>query len=196
MIKQSIYWKTELMKLSLKLTLGRSIKRKWNSPQYGKFEKEVMIGFYIIRKLMESQKLPNFIASMKHLGNKYPNSGANVTLINNHQLEELYNFKEGKSVKFDLKFIINQIVHSYIFSPAFEVSEMGGQLNLSSIYFCYDDHRNKWIYEITLDTIINLFKKVAQSDVTLIQYQFNIQKRDYNVVQHDALHKNMERNNL
>lgn len=119
MIHESIYWKRELTKLSKKLTARIPYKRFWTGAQNGAFEKEVMNGFYMVRKLLESQKLPNIIASTKLIGRKYPNNGTDVHLMNNHRFFEHYDFDNGKDEKFDLKFLINQIVHKLYFLTQF-----------------------------------------------------------------------------
>ena len=187
MIHESYYWKTELVKLSKKLTARIPYKRFWTDSQNGAFEKEVMIGFYMVRKLLKSQKLPNIIASTKLNGLKYPNNGTDVHLMNNHRFPEHYDFENGKDEKFELKFLINQIVHSYIFSPDFEINEETGDMTLSSIHVCSDDHRNKWIYEISLKTVIDLFDKVGRSNVTSAHYMYDPQKKDYRVSQSDGV---------
>lgn len=187
MIHESYYWKRELTKLAKKLTNRIPCKRFWTDAQNGAFEKEVMIGFYVVRKLLESQKLPNIIASTKLIGIKYPNNGTDVHLMNNHRFPEHYDFENGKDEKFDLKFLINQIVHSYIFSPNFDIDETNGDMTLSAIHFCSDDHRNKWIYEVSIQTIIELFDKVGQSNVTSAHYFYDHQKKDYKVSQSDGI---------
>jgi len=185
MIYESYYWKTELIKLSKKLTKRIPYKRFWTDAQNGAFEKEIMIGFYIVRKLIESQKLPNRLVSTKIVGRKFPNKNVTVHLMNTHRFYEHYDFENGKTDKFDLKFLINQIVHSYIFSPEFDINEETGEMTLSSIHFCSDDQRNKWIYEPRLSTIINLFDKIGNSVVTNSHMTFDANKNDYRIVQGD-----------
>ncbi|MGV3527841.1 MAG: hypothetical protein ACO1OO_03020 [Flavisolibacter sp.] len=186
MIYESYYWKSELIKLSKKLTKRIRYKRFWTDSQNGAFEKEIMIGFYVIRKLIEAHKVPNELISTKIKGKRYPNKGKIVHLMNNHKFPEYYDFENGKEDKLDLKFLINQIVHSYIFSPNFELND-AGDLELSTIHFCSDDHRNKWIYELTLLNIIELFEKIGNSNVTSASYYFDEQKKDYRTKQSDGI---------
>lgn len=183
MIYESHYWKTELIKLSNKLTKRIPYKRFWTDAQNGAFEKEIMIGFYIVRKLIESQKLPNRLVSTKISGRKFPNNGTIVHLMNTHRFYDHYDFDSGKTENFDLKFLINQIVHSYIFSPDFNINESNGEMTLSAIHFCSDDQRNKWIYELSLTTVIELFKKIGNSHVTNSSMTFDENKKDYRVNQ-------------
>ncbi|MCS6725760.1 hypothetical protein, partial [Proteus mirabilis] len=56
MIYDSVYWKDELIKLADKLEM-RVIQRRWWDKSYYTLEKEIFLGFYSIRKLIESQKI-------------------------------------------------------------------------------------------------------------------------------------------
>ena len=56
MIGESYYWKKELVKLAIKLDKRTKQKRAWTEAQHGTFEKEITIGFYIIRKLIEAKQ--------------------------------------------------------------------------------------------------------------------------------------------
>src|SRR6476660_1862320 len=111
MIYESHYWKKELLKLATKIEKRIPYKRSWTDSQNGDFEKEVMIGFYMIRRLTESFKLTNNIIATNISGFKYPNKGKIVTLMNNHRFMELYDFKQRRKGKFTLAFLINQIIH-------------------------------------------------------------------------------------
>jgi hypothetical protein len=187
MIYESHYWKIELVKLSKKLTNRIPYKRFWTDAQNGAFEKEIMIGFYIVRKLIESKKLPNRLVSTKIPGRKFPNSGTTVHLMNTHRFYDHYDFDNGKTEKLDLIFLINQIVHSYIFSPDFDINEDNGEMTLSAIHFCSDDQRNKWIYELSLSTVIDLFAKIGNSHVTNSSMTFDDNKKDYRVIHDDEI---------
>ena len=180
MIYESQYWKKQLIKSAAKINRRMTTKRIWTVEQIGGFEQEVMIGFYMIRKLMDAKKLTNIICSTKIEGEKYMNNGRTVTLLNNHNPDKLYNLNTPFVQKFDLKFLINQIVHSYLFYPDFE--EMSdGIYALDKLYFTSDDNRNKFLYSIKISDIINLFVKVGECVVLSISYEFNNNKNDYDV---------------
>lgn len=209
MIYESYYWRKELLKLAAKIEKRIPYKRPWTDSQNGDFEKEVMIGFYMIRKLKESFKLTNNIIATNIKGFKYPNKGKLVTLMNNHRFMELYDFEQPKKDKFNLTFLINQIVHSYIFSPKFDVNsdaiissiddkdaitweDVHGVINsvkieLTGILFCSDDKRNEFLYELSVKDIIELFKKTGNCNITSSSRTFNEKKKDYDVVQTDEV---------
>jgi len=148
MIYKSYYWKKELIKLSRKLTKRLTQTNWWTEVQHGTFEKEIMIGFYIIRKLIEANKLSNEIVSTKIKGFKFPNIGKTIHVMNNHRFYEFFNFDNPKPNNFNLIFLANQIVHSYLFSPSFDPEDF----SLNGIHFSSDKDRNTWLYEISIDT--------------------------------------------
>lgn len=209
MIYESYYWRKELLKLAAKIEKRIPYKRSWTDSQNGDFEKEIMIGFYIIRKLKDSFKLTNNIISTNMKGFKYPSKGKLVTLMNSHRFMELYEFEQPKKDKFSLTFLINQIVHSYIFSPKFDVNRDNAIKNLENktsiswedvddaiktmkielvgILFCSDDKRNEFLYELEIKDIIDLFRKVGNCNITSIHRTFNEKKKDYDVVQSDEV---------
>ena len=209
MIYESFYWRKELLKLATKIEKRIPYKRSWTDSQNGDFEKEVMIGFYMIRKLKESFKLTNNIIATNIAGFKYSSKGKLVTLMNNHRFMELYDFEQPKKDKFNLTFLINQIVHSYIFSPKFDVNrdeaikniedktiitweDVDGAINsvkieLTGILFCSDDKRNEFLYELSIKDIINLFIKTGNCNVTSSSRTFNEKKKDYDVIQSDEV---------
>lgn len=209
MIYESYYWRKELVKLATKVEKRILFSGSWSDSQYGTFEKEIMIGFYMIRKLKESFKLTNNIISTNIPGIKYPSKGKLVTLMNNHRFLELYDFEQPKREKFDLPFLINQIVHSYIFSPKFDVNRENAiksienktkiswedvneainsvSLELTAIQFCSSDRRNEFLYELNIKELISLFRKVGNCNVTSGSRTFNEKKKDYDVVQSDEV---------
>ncbi|MBL7684287.1 MAG: hypothetical protein JNK00_13090 [Flavipsychrobacter sp.] len=206
MINESYYWRREVSKLSSKIKNRISYKRPWTDATHGAFEKEVMIGFYMIRKLIEANKLTNKIVSTKIDGRKYSNIGKNVTIQNNHRFQEFFDLEKSIAAKFDLTFLINQIIHSYIFAPSFalaksyldqlpddkelskdEIDEMlkSQELELTSILFCSRERRNEFLFEIEILTIVDLFEKVGSCVVTTIHRTFNNKRNDYDVYQTD-----------
>lgn len=205
MIFESHYWKKELYKINKKIIKRKESNNFWTENQYGTFEKEIMIGFYIIRKLVEAKKLTTKLLNSTIEGNKYLNKGKDITLMNFHRFDEFFNLDSPVKHNFDLAFICNQIIHSYIFSPNFsepskdilekldkentiseEVIEALDESNfLISVYFSSDFNKNKYLYEIEILKIIELFSDVANCDVTSIYQVYNPKTKDYDRFQSD-----------
>src|ERR1035437_7645616 len=181
MIYESHYWKKELLKLSKKLTKRLSSTNFWTDAQHGPFEKEIMIGFYIIRKLIEAKKLSNAIVSTKIKVIKLQNIGKTVHLMNAHKYFDYFDFEKPREDKFDLIFLSNQIVHSYIFNPAFDEDDF----TLSAIHFSSDQDRNKWLYELSIEKVIEVFEKVGTNYPASSSMYFDESKKDYKIYHKD-----------
>jgi hypothetical protein len=184
MISESYYWKKDLLKLARKLTKRELSEGFWSESDFGEFEKEIMIGFYIIRKLCSSFKLSNATVSTKIKGRKIPNNGRIVHLMNNHKYTEFYDFDQAKTNKFDLAFLANQLIHSYVFAPYFSESE-ADIFPLAGIHFCSDENRNKWLYELSIETVIALFKKIGEDYPAAGMIEFDEKKKDYKFEWHN-----------
>jgi len=174
MIYESVYWKKDLLKLSRKLT-----KRKrsgiWDEADHADFEKEIMIGFYIVRKLSEAQKLSNETISTKLQGFKIPSNGKKINHLSISQYPEYYDFENLTQAKLDIKLIWNNIIHSYVFSPFFseEYNELLG------IHFTSDSKRNICLFSLDIEVIIDFFKKVGRDYPMHISMTFNETTGDY-----------------
>ncbi|WP_340201666.1 hypothetical protein [Ascidiimonas sp. W6] len=200
MIHESYYWRKELVKISKSLKKRIQYKKAWKDSKYAKFEKEIMFGFYIIRKLLEANKLTSDFSSLKLECKVYSSNGKQITLMNNHRFDECYDLENPKTEKKDLRFFINQFVHSYIFSLIISVvnkeieSKMddesltedeiieiyeNAEKELTGVFFNSDDNKNKSLFELDINTIRKLFKKVGKCNVTRVEIKYNERKKDY-----------------
>lgn len=202
MINESIYWRKELLRISTSLKKKKDI-NIWTNVKNAEFEKEIMIGFFIIRKLIESNKLTNRIISTNIKGLKYPSNGKKINLMNNHKFLEFYDFKKESIAKFDLQFLINLFVHSYIFFAILEVTDENYKYEdnetsyeyskiyakapkkITSILFNSDTLKDEFLYEIELEKITNLFDTIGKCEVTARKMKFNAKKNDYDIFQTD-----------
>src|SRR3990167_2805901 len=65
MIQESSYWKNDLLKLACRLE-RRLIQERWGEKNFYTVEKEIFIGFYSVRKLIESKRVPDHISGKKY----------------------------------------------------------------------------------------------------------------------------------
>ena len=75
MIWESQFWKEDLARLALQLK-KRTGQRRWSERSLAKLEKEVFIGFYAIRKLLESKKLSERLTKTQIPIETFPYTGA------------------------------------------------------------------------------------------------------------------------
>ncbi|AZQ57354.1 hypothetical protein EJ994_00475 [Maribacter sp. MJ134] len=204
MISFGEIWKKELLKISKRTKKRVNPEKDWTTKDYTSFEKDTMLAFYIIRKLIDGKKVTNKIISTNIRGRKYKSSGIKVNLLNDHRIPELFDFKNPIKLKFDLRFLVNQFVHSYIFYPVLSFADEGGlkftdltehhvtdeeleviyensKRELESILFTSDDKRNEFIYEIKVNDLIKIYESVGNCKINTWSYEYNEKKSDYDV---------------
>src|SRR5260370_14588070 len=116
MILQSFYWKRDLKRLSLVLR-RRESQIHWPKASYASLEKEAMLGFYAIRKLMDAfqPQLPVGASTLLPL-TTYPSRGKPFLKMAWPEVAHHFDLGKPRAVQKDLRFICNQIIHSYVFT--------------------------------------------------------------------------------
>lgn len=154
MITESSYWKKPLLESVIRLK-EYSKSHFCEEEKSVQIEKDIFIGFYSIRKLMDTVKIKDSTKEMKFQIQWSPNI-KQVDYINNHHIDKLYNLKQINQETRTLKFICDQIVHSYIFMPAED-----GKNRLIGFFFTSDREKNKKIFYISVQDVINIFNYVG-----------------------------------
>jgi hypothetical protein len=174
MIWESFYWKSDLLKQAAVLR-KRVDQRRWPDASLARCEQTIMLGFYSIRKLMESAKLTDHVSKMEVPLHSYPSTGRNVHLMNKHRLDELYDFARPTHQTVLLPFLCNQLVHSYIFALLF--SEDGP---LAGILVASDRQRKKELLEVSIEVLIDIFERVGKDEANVAKvFRFDEKKGDY-----------------
>jgi hypothetical protein len=113
MIWESHFWKTDILK-------GVNLITRWQSRtaterQNVIIEKKVMINAYVIRKLIEARKLSDRVRDAEIAVKVYPSLGSRVTHDNWEKLDRHYNFLSPIWQQRKWKFLLDQIIHSFVF---------------------------------------------------------------------------------
>lgn len=175
MIWESVYWKKPLLQLANKLTKWQA-PQKWGHRDLVGLEKDLFIAFYSIRKLMDAKKLSGSTAEMMVNVSVYPNKGRDVTFLNWHRLQELYDFTSARTEHLPLRFVCNQVIHSYVFMPC--ITEAGV---FEGIFFCSDYERHKNLYGLDRTELIKVFHMVGNDYPNSRTFIFMPNRRDYDV---------------
>jgi len=154
MIHQSQYWKEPLIEMARRLAKF-SANQDPHEQQLAQVERDVFIGFYSVRKLLEAQdKITDKTRARRIILRWYRNQEA-VTRHNRHRLEALYDFSKPQEEARDLFFVCHRIIHSYIFSPYFDGKGFAG------ILFSSDIDKDKKLYLLTVNELITIFELVG-----------------------------------
>jgi hypothetical protein len=153
MIWESSHWKEPLLKSA---TWLRKIRFGENTQErtYVKIEKELFIGFYSIRKLLETVKITDATKNKKYEIEWYKNT-EKVNHLNWHKIDKLYNLNKKNKECRDIGFICNLIIHSYVFI-------ISGDDTFSGVYVSSDSMKNKKLYFISIENILSIFRLVGR----------------------------------
>ena len=161
MIHESFYWKEPLLDTAKWLRrVGLSDRTREST--YVKIEKELFIGFYSVRRLLEANKLSNLTRTITYTLTWYPNLRP-VDALNRYQLEKLYNLKSGGEEQRSLPYLCNQFIHSYIFILA-------GDTSIDGFFIASEHVRNKKVYYVHLSQVLHAFRSVGRDYPSEAQY--------------------------
>ena len=167
MIWESSDWKKPLLRMAKRLEKLK-ITKDITDKQFIQIEKDIFIGFYSIRKLIDTvTKVTDDTKNLKVSILWHPNI-KNVTLLNYWNIHELYDLQTKQEETRDIYFISSRIIHSFIFSPL--LSEEG---ELEGILFTSDIDKDKKIYYMDIDLVIKVFRIVGNDYPTYIEMGFN-----------------------
>ena len=176
MIYESHYWKDDLLR-SAKSLESRVAQKRWHQATFASVERTVMIGFYSLRKLIESSKIDDKISNFSVPLTGYPATSKLVTRKNWTNWWELYDLNQPRSCKLKLVLLCHQFIHSYVFSCDFlENGQFAGVLVSS------DRERNRVLYSISITEIVRIFEAAGQSYPNDMRMTFNPSKSDYDII--------------
>lgn len=175
MIWESAYWKEDLLRLARDLE-RRKNQKHWSERSSALLEKTVMLGFYAIRKLIEAHKISTEIVERPLALVAFPWLGKPVTFMNWHRFQEKYDFQNPREIEKSLRFLCNQLVHSYVFAQFLQ--ENGG---LDAVVFNSDRTRHESLFKIPVASLISLFAEIGTNDPSSIAMVLDPRSGDYGV---------------
>jgi hypothetical protein len=165
---ESSYWKAELF-VSAKEIKKRCLINRWTEKRAVLLEREIMLAMFCVRSLIERSKISNNLAMKPINVIAYPKKGSKpVTILNRFDLEDLYEFEREKKKMISLKFLCNQIVHSYIIFLVRDES-----VNFAHIFVCSDYERNRFLYKVAIKDLIAVILEAASNYPRNIEWKFD-----------------------
>ena len=151
---ESLYWKEELARIA------RTIRpvpkpRRWSERAVCTVERDVMIGFFVVRRMIELQKVSSRVASMQVDVFSAP-VAKKVTLLNRFAIEENYDWNAEQALKRPVLYVANQFIHAYV-----SFVSRGPDRNWSDFWVVSDYDRTNVIWRVEFKTIIALFESTA-----------------------------------
>ena len=160
MITESWVWRRDLVRYSERISSVIEFKY-WRSDTLNLLERDIFLGFFSIRKLIESgSKVSREVPSMKVRGLRY----ASLRPMGDWQRWEFYkhyDMKRPRRCDFTVGYLCNQMIHSLLLSISYDE-----QSKIQGLYFVSDLDKNKFCNEISLTSVSKLFMDVAKSEAT------------------------------
>jgi hypothetical protein len=156
MITESRYWKEPLLS-------GASVIRKLmdkeniTDAQFARIEREIFIGFYSVRKLLEAVgKVSPETRELKVSLTRYDkrHDQPPVDWYNRSEFWELYGLEDPKPEQRDLLYVAHRMVHSFVFI-------LSGNDDGHGAFFTSDRDKDARLNFITTDEIVRVFSVVG-----------------------------------
>jgi hypothetical protein len=173
MIDDSSDWKSDLLRQS-EVLQKRMTQRRWPATSLARCEQTIMLGFYSIRRLIESKKITDAAVKRPIPVYAYAPTGQKSHLMNRHKIDRLYALDKPTRQNVTLQYLCNQVIHSYIFLLLFD--EDG---KLAGVFVVSDFHRFKKLFQISLQTIVDIFNRIGNDDIARMRLVFDPLKGDY-----------------
>jgi len=174
---ESRYWKEDLLRHAKALTPVKSPPR-WSERQVVNFEKNLIISFFMIRKLFETDKVSKKSRDYKAKIFHYKPTGKKITKLNQHSIYRNYDLENEKEVRKDIFFIANQLIHS---CTIFAYRKSLTDRNWDGVFACSDWERDKTIYRVPLSEIIKIFQLVGNDYPSSMHMTWDKVKDDYKI---------------
>jgi hypothetical protein len=174
MIHESHYWKDDVSRRA-ELLRKRLQQTRWSERSTARMEQDLMLGFYSIRKLFESQKLTAALAQAR-VRLRVHQCRKPVTLLNRHAVHALYDLTAHTEEEREITFLCNQFIHSYVF-----VLTVSQRHKWEGVLLASDRERNRVVYHVSGREIIQVFAQVSHDQPNRAEMTFNAKRRDYDV---------------
>ncbi len=172
MIVDSTYWKNDINTYINKLSKINT--KKITGKTFFELEKYFFHTSYSIRKLHQSGKISDNLFK-KNIVINYFQPLKHINKRNWWDIEGMYDFSNPKKCSIQLKYLLEQIIHSYTFTPV--LSEDVKKVEF--ILFHSDKERNKKTYQIRIDEYIEILKEVSNNYPSTYQMEYDEKEDDY-----------------
>ncbi|MDQ1124877.1 hypothetical protein [Microbacterium trichothecenolyticum] len=158
MIDESGPWRAELWKSAIRLRRW-NIQKRWTSRTYFLAERDIMMGAYSIRRLIDSGKSSSRLPGKRYQVRQYPITGRTPMVLDRFSPERFYDIGRPANGELSVSRLCNQIIHSFVFQIHADEDSTTG------VIFVSDHDRHKHLYGMGFERLAHLFDYVAREDV-------------------------------
>ena len=172
---ESCYWKEELVRIAKTIRRVKTPVR-WSERAHCIVERDLMIGFFMVRRLIELHKVSSKTRDFSLAVFSCPVRVKHVHRMNVHDHWETYDLQKEKRESKKPYYVSNQFIHAYT-----SFVQRDETRNWSDVYIVSDFDRNDCIWRIPVDQIRRLFIVASQDYVHSSQMFYNKKTGDYDV---------------
>jgi hypothetical protein len=173
MIWEFAYWKEAHFRHARAIRQRQALTR-WSERSSAGLEKDLIIGFFSIRKLVEPHKVSDELRDRSLHLQGYPSTGSPVNFMNWDRIDQNYDLNRPVALRKTVIWIANQVIHSFAFMPGFDSDD-----KLDYIFFNSDRTRRQHHFVMRVDKIIDLFEGIGANDPASMQCKLNETMGDY-----------------
>lgn len=158
MIWESWPWKMKLAKHAASLD-RRTHQKRWPESSLAAVEQELFITGYIVRKLLDANKLSDEVESITLHAMCSMRTGRIPDLMNWHHIDKFYDLSHTVPADVGLRRFCDQLIHSFIF--VVDASPSG----LKGFYVASDRERSSRLLHFDIQEVVGVMQRVADDDV-------------------------------
>ena len=172
---ESRYWREELSRIAKTIKPLRKPPR-WSERAHCVVERDLMIGFFIIRRLIQLNKVSSRTRNFRLRVYACPATGIEATQLNKGWILEIYDLVNEKQQTKKPLYISNQFIHAYMSFVWRDETR-----NWSDVYIVSDFDRNDCIWRVPIPIIRKLFELASNDYPSKLVYDWYPKKKDYEV---------------
>jgi hypothetical protein len=156
------------------LSFAKSFERRgtcqlWREDSLAKAEKMLFVGFFLLRKLIECQKVTDQCAQSSVVIRRSAISRRlEVSAFNRDDLYADLDSAQWVESKVDVHQLADKVIHAWWIIPISDESS-----GLSGYIFTTDKHRNKELWCLPTSSVIEVFKRFGLSQITELHSKRN-----------------------
>lgn len=167
MIADSVPWRYELLKVAVALE-RRSEMARWTTRTGFLVERDLLVGMFTIRRLIESAKTSSLLPGERVSLRVHRVKDRVPGIYDRWSYWEYYDMDSKQQTQLTVRDLVGLFIHSFVleFYPSTEDGP-------ATIWVVSDRDRHKWIYSIPFAPLVALFKRVGDEDVVFSEGPFD-----------------------
>ncbi len=155
MMAESRYWKDLLFELASRLR-APMLQEKMTDDHYGILEHDLLVGFYSVRKLIESETTLTDRTKASTIAVTGYSNKAPVNHLSKDDIYSIYDFDKPDEQSLPIWQISSVFIHSYIL-----IAYQDENGFLHGVFVTSKRHKDRILYKVSLGEICDVFERIG-----------------------------------